>query len=131
VLPGSTGNDAATKIYSELEPLKNTLPFGYSIDIGGALERSNKGSSQVLKIVPFMLILIVVLLMFQLQNIKRIVITLLTAQLGIIGVSPALLLFNTRRNPLTGCQLLSFRVGSWTLCETTIIDNSQVSFAEY
>ncbi|ATW28902.1 multidrug transporter AcrB [Candidatus Formimonas warabiya] len=95
VLPGTTGNDAATKIYNQLEALRKSLPFGYSIDIGGALERSQKGFAQVLKIVPFMVFLIVVLLMFQLQNMKRMVITLLTAPLGIIGVSPVLLLFKS------------------------------------
>lgn len=95
MLPGITGNDAAVKINSQLKALRNSLPSGYSIDVGGALERSEKGFSQVLKIVPFMVILIVVLLMFQLQNIKRMVITLLTAPLGIIGVSPALLLFDS------------------------------------
>lgn len=46
----------------------------------------------LLQPVPAMAIIIITLLMFQLQNIPKMIITLLTAPLGIIGVTPALLL---------------------------------------
>lgn len=95
VLADTTGNDAATKIYNQLASLRSSLPFGYSIDIGGALERSQKGLSQIIKIVPFMIIFIVILLMFQLQNVPKMVMTLLTAPLGIIGVTLSLLIFRS------------------------------------
>jgi len=42
--------------------------------------------------VPAMIIIIITLLMLQLHNIPKMIITLLTAPLGMIGVSPALLL---------------------------------------
>jgi len=92
VLPGITGNDAATSIYNQLESFRNTLPAGYSIDIGGALERSEKGLSQVKQVVPLMIILIIMFLMFQLQNVPKMIMTLLTGPLGIIGVAWALLI---------------------------------------
>ncbi len=92
VLPGITGNDAATNIYNQLESFRNTLPAGYSIDIGGALERSEKGLSQVKQVVPLMIILIILFLMFQLQNVPKMIMTLLTGPLGIIGVTWALLI---------------------------------------
>lgn len=93
VLPGVTGNDTEAKVYDQLKDLRNNLPFGYSIDLGGTLERSNKGMAEVMKVVPFMLLAYLVFLMFQLQNISRVMMTLLTAPLGIIGVNWALLLF--------------------------------------
>ncbi|MBV7272838.1 efflux RND transporter permease subunit [Clostridium sp. PL3] len=96
VLPGTTGNDAATNIYNQLESFRNKLPFGYSIDIGGALERSQKGLAQVRMVVPFMITLIIVLLMFQLQNVPKMIMTLLTAPLGIIGVTLALVVFKSQ-----------------------------------
>lgn len=95
VLPGTTGNDASTNIYNQLEDLRNSLPAGYSIDIGGALERSEKGLAQVRNVVPFMIILMIILLMFQLQNVPKMVMTLLTAPLGLIGVAIALLAFKS------------------------------------
>lgn len=95
VLPGMTGNDATTNIYNQLEDLRKALPFGYSIDIGGALERSDKGLAQVRNVVPLMIVIIIILLMLQLQNIPKMVMTLLTAPLGIIGVTLALILFKS------------------------------------
>lgn len=95
VLPGITGNDAETNIYNQLEDLRKTLPSGYSIDMGGALERSNKGLAQVRDVVPIMIVLMVILLMLQLQNVPKMIMTLLTAPLGIIGVTLALLMLNS------------------------------------
>lgn len=46
----------------------------------------------LLQPVPAMAFIIITLLMFQLQNIPKMIITLLTAPLGMIGVTPALLL---------------------------------------
>jgi multidrug efflux pump subunit AcrB len=53
---------------------------------------SIKAVRWLLEPVPVMLLAIVSLLMFQLQSISKMVLTLLTAPLGIIGVSLALLL---------------------------------------
>ena len=76
-LPGATGNDAATKIYKLLAIYRNALPAGYRIDIGGALERSDKGLAQVQKIIQMMIILIAILLMFPLQNVSKMLWTFL------------------------------------------------------
>jgi len=92
VAPGVTGNDVTKKIYDNLKTLRDDLPPGYSIDIGGPLEQSNKSGGFILEMVPIMLITISMLLMFQLQSISKMVMTLMTAPLGIIGVILALLL---------------------------------------
>lgn len=92
VPPGIMGNDVTKKIYDNLKTLRDDLPPGYSIEVGGPLEQSNKSSSFILEMVPVMSITIAVLLMFQLQSISKMVMTLMTAPLGIIGVSLSLLI---------------------------------------
>lgn len=92
VLPGITGNDATKQVYGELKSLRDNLPAGYSIDIGGSLEKSKSSMEFLLQPVPVMIVLIVILLMFQLQKMSLMVLTLLTAPLGIIGVSLSMLL---------------------------------------
>lgn len=91
-ISGVLGNDATAAVYKSLEPLRKSLPAGYSIDIGGPLESSTKAIRWLMEPVPFMVLVIVTLLMFQLQSVSKMVLTLLTAPLGIIGVSLALLL---------------------------------------
>ncbi|WP_312521501.1 efflux RND transporter permease subunit [Anaerospora sp.] len=92
VLPGVTGNDATKQVYEELKTLRASLPAGYSVDIGGSLEKSKSSMEFLLQPVPAMIVLIVILLMFQLQKMSLMVLTLLTAPLGIIGVSISMLL---------------------------------------
>ncbi|MEN6306140.1 MAG: efflux RND transporter permease subunit [Anaerohalosphaeraceae bacterium] len=89
---GVLGDDAATGAYERLQELRTSLPSGYNIKIGGSAESSEKAMRWLLQPVPAMAIIIITLLMFQLQNIPKMIITLLTAPLGMIGVTPALLL---------------------------------------
>ncbi|BBB90204.1 MAG TPA: efflux RND transporter permease subunit [Methylomusa anaerophila] len=92
VVDGVTGNDATRKIYQNVASIRKTLPPGYSIDVAGSAERSAISVEFLLKTVPAMVAVIVILLMFQLQKISLMVLTLLTAPLGIIGVSLSMLL---------------------------------------
>lgn len=92
VVPGITGNDASRRVYDSLAALREGLPAGYSIDIAGSLERSKISIDFLLQPVPAMIIVIITLLMLQLQRISLMLLTLLTAPLGIIGVSIAMLL---------------------------------------
>lgn len=88
---GVLGNDATQQVYENLQDIRDTLPLGYSIDIGGPAEMGAKAIGWLLAPVPIMLIAIISLLMIQLQNITKMFLTLLTAPLGIIGVSMGLL----------------------------------------
>ncbi|HZF17482.1 MAG TPA: efflux RND transporter permease subunit [Steroidobacteraceae bacterium] len=67
------------------------LPAGYKIELGGTVESSSKGSSSITAVVPVMLIGMVIVIMIQLQSVQKLIMVLLTAPLGIIGVSMALL----------------------------------------
>ena len=87
-----TGNDATARVYSNLKSIRDSLPVGYSIDIGGAAENSRITLGHLLQPVPIMLIIIITLLMFQLQKMSLMLLTLLTAPMGIIGVSLGMLI---------------------------------------
>ncbi|MBP2628429.1 MAG: acriflavin resistance protein [Firmicutes bacterium] len=90
--PGLTGDDVAKQIYNKLVELRASLPPGYSIEYDGSKESSIKASKFIFEPIPMMIIAIMILLMIQLQNIPKMVLTLLTAPLGIIGVTVGLLL---------------------------------------
>lgn len=88
-----TANDATQKAYDSLADLRKSLPFGYSIDIGGSLEDSQKSLKYLLQPVPIMIILIMTLLMFQLTSPSLMVMALIMAPLGLIGVAAGMLIF--------------------------------------
>jgi multidrug efflux pump len=82
------------QIEPRLDELRAKLPPGYSITMGGAIEESAKGQSSINAVVPVMILIMLTLLMIQLQNFQRMILTFLTAPLGIIGVTWALLASN-------------------------------------
>lgn len=89
---GVLGNDATNAVYARLASLRASLPAGYAIKIGGPLEQSVKATGWLMQPVPAMIVVILTLLILQLQSIPKMILTLLTAPLGIIGVSTSLLL---------------------------------------
>lgn len=92
VVPGVTGNDATKQVYDSLASLRNGLPAGYKVEIAGSLEKSQSSIHYLLAPVPAMLLIILTLLMLQLQKVPLMLLTVLTAPLGIIGVSMSMLL---------------------------------------
>ncbi len=85
--------DVSMDIDRHLALLRAKLPQGYRIEMGGAMEDSDKAQDSIIEILPLMGFLIVTLLMLQLKRYKQVTIALLTAPLGIIGVTGALLAF--------------------------------------
>ncbi|MDD5383626.1 MAG: efflux RND transporter permease subunit [Gallionella sp.] len=83
----------SAELNAQLDTMRATLPIGYRIEMGGSVEESAKGETAIKAVVPLMLVGVITLLMIQLQSISRTVIVLLTAPLGLIGVTLALLLF--------------------------------------
>ncbi|SHJ80852.1 efflux RND transporter permease subunit [Propionispora hippei] len=90
-----TGDDVAEQVYSNLADLRASLPFGYSIEYDGPKEDSIKSVGFLVQPIPAMIIAIMILLMIQLQSIPKMILTLLTAPLGIIGVAAGLVLINS------------------------------------
>ena len=82
---------ASVQVDQQLAGLKAGLPPGFRIEIGGSTEESAKGENSIKAVVPLMVIGVITLLMIQLQSISRTIMVLLTAPLGLIGVTLALL----------------------------------------
>ncbi len=85
--------DVSMAIDRQLASIRAKLPEGYRIEVGGAMEDSGKAQNSIIEILPLMGFLIVTLLMLQLKRYKQVILALLTAPLGIIGVTASLLLF--------------------------------------
>jgi len=82
------------QIDQQLDAIKASLPTGVSIKTGGAVEESAKGGASVAAGFPLFLIAVLSILMVQLQSFSRVFLVILTAPLGLIGVTIALLLFD-------------------------------------
>lgn len=87
-----TANDATQKAYDDTAAIRSSLPFGYSIEVDGDLENSQKSLGYLLKPVPVMVLLIMTLLMIQLRSVSLMALTLITAPMGVVGVAIAMLL---------------------------------------
>jgi len=74
-----------------LAPIIATLPEGYRIETGGAVEESAKGQDSVNAGVPVMVLVMLALLMVQMRSFGRMALVIVTAPLGLIGVAAALL----------------------------------------
>jgi multidrug efflux pump len=84
---------ASAQIDRQLGDLRAKLPPGFRIEMGGSTEESAKGENSIKAVVPLMIVGVITLLMIQLQSISRTIMVLLTAPLGLIGVTLALLVF--------------------------------------
>ena len=82
------------QIEQKLGDIKSTLPLGYRLETGGAVEESAKGASSVAVGMPLFLFVVLTVLMVQLQSFSRVGLVLATAPLGLIGVTLFLLIFN-------------------------------------
>jgi multidrug efflux pump len=84
----------SAQIEEKLKPMRAQLPLGVDLQTGGAVEESAKGGKSVAAGVPLLLITVLTLLMIQLQSFSRVTLVLLTAPLGLIGVTLFLLVFD-------------------------------------
>jgi multidrug efflux pump subunit AcrB len=73
-----------------LREIITTLPAGYKVVTGGAVEESAKGQGPIVAIVPVMLFAMATILMIQLQSFQRLFLVVVVAPLGLIGVVAAL-----------------------------------------
>jgi multidrug efflux pump len=80
-------------VQPRLDALADDLPLGYGIDVGGALESSSKAQASILAVMPLTIVAVLLLLMVQLQDIRKMTLVLLTAPLGLIGVAGVLAAF--------------------------------------
>lgn len=90
---GAEGPDVALALKPHIAALAKALPLGYGIDVGGALESSEKAQKSIFAVMPWTVVAVLLLLMIQLQDMKKMLIVLLTAPLGLIGVSAIMAVF--------------------------------------
>jgi multidrug efflux pump len=88
----------APAVTAQIEPalasIKASLPPGYRIETGGAVEDSARGQKSVAAGFPLFILVVLTVLMVQLQSFSRVAMVVLTAPLGLIGVTAFMLLFN-------------------------------------
>jgi multidrug efflux pump subunit AcrB len=87
VVDGVQPPDVTNAIWPKLQDIRASLAPAYRIEIGGAIEESQKGNASIFVLFPLMIFVMLTLLMFQLQSISRLILVFLTAPLGIIGAS--------------------------------------------
>ncbi len=83
---------ATANVMPAVDRVRATLPAGYRIETAGAVEESAKGQASVNAVMPLMVLVMLALLMVQLQSFRRVLMVVLTAPLGLIGVTSALLI---------------------------------------
>jgi multidrug efflux pump subunit AcrB len=94
VVDGVQPPDVSAQIEPHLQSIKDALPYGYRIETGGAIEESAKANTALAAVFPAMAVAMLALLMIQLQSFSRLALVFVTAPLGLIGATGALLVSN-------------------------------------
>jgi multidrug efflux pump len=90
VKDGVQAPDATMRIWPRLAQIRESLPPGYRIEMGGAIEESKKGNASIFAVFPLVGLVMLTIVMFQLQNFTRVALVMVSAPLGVIGASLAL-----------------------------------------
>ena len=90
---GLTPATVVAQIQPALQDIREALPPGYLLQTGGTVEDSARGQDSIRAGMPLFLLVVMTLLMLQLRSLSRSVLVLLTAPLGLIGVTLFLLAF--------------------------------------
>lgn len=91
-IEGAQVNDVTADVWRSLEPLRLDLPDGYSIEIGGSVERSKTANAAIQKLQPLVIVLMMSFIMLQMRSFSGTFMVLATAPLGLMGAVAALLL---------------------------------------
>jgi len=94
VVSGMQPPVATQLIVEQMQPIVDALPYGYRIDIGGAVEESSKGEASIQAMMPLMLLVMTLLIMLLVKSFSTLFMVMVTAPLGLIGAVSAMLLFN-------------------------------------
>ena len=119
--------DVSVAIMKQLQPIVDTLPAGYRIEMAGSIEESGKATQAMIPLFPIMIALTLLIIILQVRSLSAMVMVFLTAPLGLIGVVPTLLIFNQPFgiNALVGLIALSGILMRNTLILMGQIDHNQ------
>jgi multidrug efflux pump len=123
LLHNAQGIDVTNALNLRLGTLRAQLPTGYRIEIGGSVEASAKANASIMAQLPLFVIVVTLLLMIQLQRFSLVMMVVLTAPLGMIGVVPALLLF---RVPLGFVAMLGMIAMAGIIMRNSVILVDQI-----
>jgi len=115
--------DVTNEVLPKLQSIKDALPYGYRIEAGGSIEESAKANSALVAVFPVMAIVMLSLLMIQLQSFSRLALVFVTAPLGLIGATGALLISN---RPFGFVALLGLIALAGMIMRNTIILVDQI-----
>src|SRR5689334_4503956 len=123
IVDGVQAPDVSAEILAKLGGIENALPYGYRIETGGSIEESAKANVALAAVFPAMAVVMLALLMIQLQSFSRLALVFVTAPLGIIGATGALLLSN---RPFGFVALLGLIALAGMIMRNTIILVDQI-----
>lgn len=86
--------EVSKQVMAALQPLIASLPAGYRIEMGGNIEEATMANEALVTVFPAMIAATLIILILQVRSLSTMTMVLMTAPLGLIGVVPALLLFN-------------------------------------
>lgn len=87
---GVQAPDVSTRLWMQLTQIRESLPLGYRIEMGGAIEESSKGQGSIFSLFPIVVLFMLTIVMLQLQDFARAGLVMMSAPLGVIGASLAL-----------------------------------------
>lgn len=91
IAPGLNASGVSKDLAPTVDELRKSLPPGYHITEGGSVVEAMKGNSSVFAVLPVTLLVMLILLMVQLRSFSRMMLALLIAPFGLIGVVAAML----------------------------------------
>lgn len=91
IAPGLNASGVSKGLEPVVDELRKSLPLGYHITEGGSVVEAMKGNSSVFAVLPVTLLVMLILLMVQLRSFSRMMLALLIAPFGLIGVVAAML----------------------------------------
>jgi multidrug efflux pump subunit AcrB len=121
---GAQPNDVTAALWESFAAVRDRLPPGYRIDIGGAVEESGKADASIQKLQPIMLAFMLCFVMLQMRSFAGTFMVMATAPLGLIGAVLALVLFD---QPFGFVALLGLTGLAGILMRNTLILTQQVA----
>ncbi|MCB1605829.1 MAG: efflux RND transporter permease subunit [Xanthomonadales bacterium] len=92
LVPGVTAADVNAELRPWLQQVEADWPSGYRFEIGGEAEESGDANASIAAKLPMGMMIIVLLLVFQFNSVRRPLIILATIPLGMIGVTIGLII---------------------------------------
>ncbi len=87
VVDGVQPPEVSSRVWARLADLRASLPPGYRLEMGGAIEEAAKGNNSLFAVFPVMILVMLLIVMAQLQNFARLGLVMMSAPLGIIGAT--------------------------------------------